>query len=38
MTKGRKRKRLEQTGNSIIREPSKFEVVEAELNSDRRIG
>jgi hypothetical protein len=38
MTKGgvRKRKRRQLTENSTIREPSKFEIVEAEINGDRK--
>jgi len=36
MTKGRKRKRQQRINNSIIREPSKFEIVEAELAAEKK--
>jgi hypothetical protein len=38
ITKGsvRKRKRQQRTNNSIIREPSKFEIVEAELTGEKK--
>jgi hypothetical protein len=35
MTKGRKRKRQQRVGNSTLREPSRFEVVEAELAGEK---
>jgi hypothetical protein len=36
MTKGRKRKRQQRTGNSTLRELSRFEMIEAELEGEKK--